>query len=181
MNSVAPLFDYQGRVISLLGGIDHQEIDRLIDHLLRLDTASRRPITLYVSCRGGSIVEALMITDIFASLRSRVTGIGMGLIAGAGAVILASTHDRVLLPSAVLSTAGLHDFAVSQATTLVETIQPRIEALGERSPRLVELINRAERRQEFISAPEALRKCLIDRIHEKHVPDRVPERISRVR
>jgi len=80
-----------------------------------------------------------------------------------------------------VSTAGLHDFAVSQATTLAETIQPRIQALGERSPRLVELINRAERRQEFISAPEALRKCLIDRIHEKYVPSRVPERIARVR
>jgi ATP-dependent protease ClpP protease subunit len=164
VNLTGPLVDYNGRVASLLGPIDHTEINLLVDQLLRLDTARRKPITLYLSCIGGSLVDAFKVVDIMTGLRSPVITVAMGLVEGAAVIILACAAKRLMLPSSVLSTAGLYLFGTSQATTLAETLQPKIEELGWRSPEIVGLIRRAERRQEFLSAPEALRLGLIDRI-----------------
>jgi ATP-dependent protease ClpP protease subunit len=171
MNHLGPFVDHNARVVSLLGRVGHAEIDALGDQLLRLDTARRKPITLYLSCQGGTVLDALKITDIFACVRSKVTAIGMGLVEGAGVIILACAAERILLPSAILSTAGLHQFETRQASSLVAAIEPRIADLRNRAEQLPEMIRAASRDFRFFTASEAQKLELIDKIYS---PTQIP-------
>jgi ATP-dependent protease ClpP protease subunit len=65
----APLFDFEARVVNLLGRVGPAEINTVIDNLLRLDTDSAKKITVYISCQGGDIVEALKLVDTVGLLR----------------------------------------------------------------------------------------------------------------
>jgi ATP-dependent protease ClpP protease subunit len=171
MNHLGPFVDHYARVVSLLGRVGHAEIDALGDQLLRLDTARRKPITLYLSCQGGTVLDALKITDIFACVRSKVTAIGMGLVEGAGVIILACAAERILLPSAILSTAGLYQFETRQASSLVEVLEPRIAVLEKASAQLPKLIRSSSRDFQFLTADEARRFKLIDKIYS---PTQIP-------
>ena len=69
----SPFFDYEGRVVSLLGRIDSSHVDVLADQLLRLETENSDDITLYVSCVGANLIDALKIADVMNTLQSHVT------------------------------------------------------------------------------------------------------------
>ena len=104
---VAPLLDFEGRIVSLLGTVGEVEINLLVDLLLRLDAESGKEITLYLSSQGADMVQALKVLDTLRMLRSSVTAVAFGLVDGAGVVVLAACPRRVVFPSVVLSTAGL--------------------------------------------------------------------------
>src|SRR5277367_6427632 len=97
---LGPLADYDARIISLLGRIDASDINRVIDLLLRCDAASAAPITIFVSSQGGDIVEALKLIDTIGLLRAPLTVVGLGLVEGAGVMLIAAATQRVLYPSA---------------------------------------------------------------------------------
>ncbi len=183
MKPSLPLFDHDGRVVSLLGNADAASIHLLIDQLLRLDTARRAPITLYVSSEGGSLMDGLKLMDIVFLLRSPVTAIGMGCIDGAGLILFATARQRWLLPSAVLSTSSLWrlprmDAAASIGlgprqngnVSLVDIATDRIEVTVERRcPELSRLILQARDRPAVFAAAESLRLGLADRVLTKRV------------
>ena len=106
---IAPLCDYDARIVSLLGRIDTNDVNRVVDLLLRLDADSSAPITVFISCQGGDIVEGLKLLDTVQFLRSPLTAVGLGLVEGAGVLLLAAGSNRVLYPSVVISTAGVWD------------------------------------------------------------------------
>jgi ATP-dependent protease ClpP protease subunit len=106
---VAPLLDFEARILSVLGHIGPPEINLVIDQLLRLDHASDAPITVFIGSRGGDVVEALKLLDTLGLLRARITAVGMGLIEGASIFLLAGAQQRILYPSTAASVAGLWD------------------------------------------------------------------------
>jgi ATP-dependent Clp protease protease subunit len=108
-NVIAPLFDYEARIISVLGDLGVPEANLIVDQLLRLDAESNAPITVFVSSRGGTMVDGLKITDALGLLRSPVTSVGLGLIEGAGFLLLVMADERIIFPSTLISTAGLWD------------------------------------------------------------------------
>ncbi len=103
------LFEYEARILSLLGRIDHSHVDLAVDQLLRCDADSDKDITVFLSCQGGNLIEGLKLVDAAGLLRSRLTVIGLGLIEGAAGLLLVSAHQRILLPSTLVCTAGLWD------------------------------------------------------------------------
>jgi ATP-dependent protease ClpP protease subunit len=103
------LFEYEARILSLLGRIDYPQVDLAVDQLLRSDADSDQDITVFLSCQGGNLIEGLKLVDAVGLLRSRLTAIGLGLVEGAGVLLLVSAHQRILLPSVLVSTAGLWD------------------------------------------------------------------------
>ncbi len=113
---VAPLFDYDARILSVLGRIGPSEINLVIDQLLRLDHASDDPITVFISSQGGDIVEGLKLLDTLGLLRARITAVGMGLIEGASIFLLAGAEQRILYPSMAASVAGLWDLPLLHAS-----------------------------------------------------------------
>lgn len=104
-----PFHDVDARIVSLWGKIDTADINRVIDLLLRFDAASAKPVTIFVNCQGGDVSEGLKLIDTLSLLRSPVMTVGLGLIEGAGLLLLAAAQQRVLFPSAILSTSGLWD------------------------------------------------------------------------
>jgi Clp protease len=108
MTSVtAPLLDLDSRILSLLGNVGSEEVNLLIDFLLRADEKNAKEITLYVSSKGGDVIEGLKLIDTLRLLRAPVTAVCFGQVEGAGVILLAACAKRVLFSSALLSTGGL--------------------------------------------------------------------------
>jgi ATP-dependent Clp protease protease subunit len=91
----------------LVGPLSGQDIYGLIDNLLRLDATSRKPITLWISCQGGSIIDTLTVCDTLALLRSPIQTVGLGYVEGTGLALLASGTERVIYSSLMASTHAL--------------------------------------------------------------------------
>jgi len=103
----APLLDLEDRIVNLLGDIGEEEVNLLIDLLLRCDSESNREITLYISCKGGDLIQSLKLLDTLRILRSKVTAVGFGVIEGLGLLVLAACPKRLVFASTLFSTAGL--------------------------------------------------------------------------
>jgi ATP-dependent Clp protease protease subunit len=172
-----PLFDYDGRVVSLLGRIDSHHLDVLTDQFLRLDTDSKKEITLYVSCAGGNLVDAFRMLDILNALRSPVTSIALGLVEGIGVLIFAAANKRYILPSALLSTAGLwalperviapiSGFGAARVYShedLIQVLKKQVDELGlTRSVHLCRVVHEAAQSPRLFSAEQAIAFDLAD-------------------
>ena len=142
---LGPLCDYEARIVSLLGKIDTNEVNLLVDQLLRLDAESGKPITVFVSCQGGDIIQGLTLLDSLGLLRSTVTAVGMGLIEGAGVLLLAGAHERIVFPSALLSSAGLWDLPHLHPTSkrgigLHQDLHPGDQLLSRLRDRMTQIV-----------------------------------------
>jgi Clp protease len=150
----APLFDYESRILCLLGPVEPPDFDLLVDQLLRLDAESEHNITLFVSSQGGTMVEALKVIDTIGLLRCKLTVVGFGLVEGAGVLLIACAHQRILFPSAVVSTAGVWDLPQLHAQARAGiglNSQPSLddELCRCLSPRIAEVLISAKRSSVF--------------------------------
>jgi ATP-dependent Clp protease protease subunit len=143
---VATLHDYEARILSLLGTITELDVNHLVDALLRLDQESNKEITIYVSSRGGDILEGLKLIDAIRLMRSRVVCVALGLTEGAGVLLLTASSKRIMFPSAVVTTAGLWELPHQHR----ETRQP-IGLHGEVDARQI-LISKIKKQVEQIIA-----------------------------
>jgi hypothetical protein len=172
----AIFFDYEGRVLSLLGPVQEVDFTALSDHLLRLDTAARKPISIYLSAQCGHLMDALKVLDVLATLRSPTTGIALGLNEGASVVILSACQKRIMLPSALLETGNLWKLPREDKMIGLHTVTPdslhahvhrRLKELAARWPRLVELVRAAENGPAFLCPVDALKREIIDEIFDQ--------------
>jgi ATP-dependent protease ClpP protease subunit len=162
---IAPLFDYEARILSLLGRIDPSQVDLAVDQLLRCDADSDDGITVFLSCQGGNLIEGLKLVDSIGLLRSRLTAVGLGLIEGAAVLLLASAHQRILFPSALVSTAGLWDLpdlhpqarsgiGLHQQASIRDQLRARL------AERINQAMNLSGRRWECLLDPETSPRIL---------------------
>jgi ATP-dependent protease ClpP protease subunit len=167
------LFDYAARILSVHGHVEEGEFNILADQLLRLDTEAAKPITIYFSARGGNLVDALKILDVFGTLRSPTIGIAMGLCEGASVVVFAAARTRIMMPSAILSPARLWDLPGphersglhSSTTVSIRThLHQRLREMSSQLPHVVELILESEKQPRLITASEAMRLRLTDQV-----------------
>ena len=179
---LGPLCDFEARIIGLLGRIDATDVNRVVDLLLRFDASSAKPITVFVSCQGGDIVEGLKITDTLGLLRAPLTAVGMGLIEGAGVLLLASAYQRILYPSAQICTAGLWDLPHLHETArrgmglhqgsdvgdqLITQLSARVKKLtAARDSRFPGLLANSKALPQVFDAPTAIEMGLADSIIE---------------
>lgn len=102
------LHDYTSRVICIRGVISSEEIDSTIDFLFRLDSDSKNEITLYfLSPSGGSLADVIKMADVIRAVRSKIRGIGIGLLQGAGTPIFSMCAKRILSQGSLLCFEGL--------------------------------------------------------------------------
>jgi hypothetical protein len=188
-----PFFDYEGRVVSLLGRIDSSHADILADQLLRLETENSDDITLYISCTGGNLIDALKIVDVMDTLQSHVTAIAMGLVQGAGVLIFAAAAERLILPSALLATTGLWAMPGLELTppsgfgspgshpreTLRTQLETQVDQLS--SPVLARLVREAAGSPRLFTAEQAIALHLADAIAPARKSIELPKPIRHVR
>jgi len=177
---IAPLFDLEARIISLLGVVGDEQINLLVDLLLRLDEESAKEITLYISSQGGDMVQALKLVDTLRMLRSSVTGVGLGLIEGAGVMLLASCSRRIVFSNTLVSTAGLWTIPLSHPDvrkpmgwgggidfdqTLTEKLRRQVDrAFEEGSQKMSGLLGKPDQPPQVLDAAEAIAANLADSI-----------------
>lgn len=102
------LHDYGSRIICIRGHIGSEEIDSTIDFLFRLDSDSKKEITVYfLSPTGGSLADVVKMIDVIRVVRSQIRGVGIGLLQGAGAPIFSLCSKRILTQSSLLYFEGL--------------------------------------------------------------------------
>lgn len=78
------------RIVMLHGDVNEHSIANVINQLLQLAAASKKPIYLVVSTYGGSIDEMFSLYDTIKFLPCPVHTIGLGKVMSAGVLLLSS-------------------------------------------------------------------------------------------
>lgn len=89
------------RTILLTGEIDKDQGERVVRHLLLLESLSTDPIDLFIDSPGGDVDAGFAIFDMLRFVKAPVRIVGMGLVASAAALILlaAPKERRLGLPN----------------------------------------------------------------------------------
>jgi ATP-dependent Clp protease protease subunit len=83
------------RTILLSGEINKDQAERVVRQMLLLESVSDAPITVFINSPGGDVDAGFAIFDMIRFINAKVSIVGMGLVASAGAlVLLAVPKDR---------------------------------------------------------------------------------------
>ncbi len=164
----------EDRVIFLGEWIDSAVANTVIAQLLFLEKQDpKAPITLYVNSPGGHVTAGLAIYDTMQYVKCPIVTISMGLSASMGSIILAggTAGKRYALPHAEIMIHQPLGGAEGQATDIMLAAK-HIEKTGnilygilaKHTGQKLEKIKEDCDRDNFMSAEEALKYGLIDKI-----------------
>ena len=164
----------EDRVIFLWEGIDSAVANTVIAQLLFLEKADpKAPITMYVNSPGWHVTAGLAIYDTMQYIKCPVNTVAMGLAASMGSIILAGWEagKRYALPHAEIMIHQPLGGAEGQATDIMlaarhieKTWDILYKILAKHTGQKLETIKKDCDRDNFMSAEEALKYGLIDKI-----------------
>lgn len=163
------------RIIFLSGEINDATANIVVSELLYLDNQSNEDIYLYINSPGGSITSGMSIYDTMNFVKSKVITIGLGMCASMAAFLLSSGNERFALPNTEIMIHQPIGGAQGQATD-IKIAAERIIKLKEKlnkilakntKQNLTKIMEDTER-DNFLSADEALKYGLIDKIIKKN-------------
>ncbi|MDR6225201.1 ATP-dependent Clp endopeptidase proteolytic subunit ClpP [Desmospora profundinema] len=162
------------RIIFLGGSIDDPVANAVVAQLLFLASDNpEKDIHLYINCPGGSTTAGSAIYDTMQHIQPDVSTICVGLAASYGAVLLASgtPGKRLALPHAEVmihqpwgGTQGQASDIAIRTRWMLRTKETINRILAERSGQPLEKVEQDTDRDYFLSADEAQRYGLIDRV-----------------
>lgn len=161
------------RIIFIGGEINDDVANTIIGQLLFLDSKSNDDISLYINSPGGSISAGMAIYDTMNFIKSDVSTICVGMAASMASVLLASgtKKKRFILPN---SEVMIHQplGGVSGQATEIKIVADRIlylrnklnKILSEKTGQDIKIIEQDTERDHYLSAEEALKYGLVDKI-----------------
>lgn len=162
------------RIIFLDGEIYDATADLVVAQLLFLESLDpERDISLYINSPGGSVTAGLAIYDTIQYIKPNVQTICMGQAASMGALMLTcgAPGKRMALPSSRILIhqpwGGAQGQAVDigiQAKEIVRLKKLLIEYFAKHTGKSEETISRDLERDYFLSAEEAVKYGLIDKV-----------------
>ena len=165
------------RIIFLGEEVSDASASLIIAQLLFLEAVEPdKDIQLYINSPGGSISAGLAIYDTMQYIKCDVSTICMGLAASFGAFLLAggAKGKRIALPNAeiMIHQPAIGGKGVSGQATDIQIMSDHIQKSKERLNRIlaentgktVEKIRMDTERDNYMSAEEALKYGLIDKI-----------------
>lgn len=162
------------RIIFIGGGINDEVANLIIAQLLFLESEdAKKDISLYINSPGGVVTAGMAIYDTIQHIKPDVATICVGQAASAAAVLLASgtKGKRLALPKSRIMIHQVMGGAEGQATDVeIQTKEMlRIkklvnEILAEHTGQKLEKIERDTERDFYMSAEEALKYGLIDKV-----------------
>ena len=135
-----------------------------------------KDIQFYINSPGGSVTDGMMIYDTMQHIKPDVQTICMGMAASMGAVLLTAgaKGKRFVLPNAEVMIHQPLGGAQGQATDILiaadhikRTKQKLNKILADASGQSLETIEKDVERDNWMTAEEALKYCLVDHIMEK--------------
>lgn len=162
------------RIIFLGGPIEDISANSIIAQLLFLDSQnSKEDIKLYINSPGGQVTSALAIYDTMQHVKSDVSTICVGLAASAAALLLASGKEgkRIILPNSEVLVHQVMGGTQGQATDIdihakhILNIKKRLnEILAKHTKQPISKVERDTERDYFMSAEEAKKYGIVDKI-----------------
>ncbi len=135
-----------------------------------------KDISLYINSPGGSVTDGMSIYDTMQYIKCDVSTICMGMAASMGAVLLAAGAEgkRFALPNSDImihqplgGVKGQASDIIIHADYISKKRQRLNEILSKRTGKPIEIIERDTERDNFMTAEEALKYGLIDKIISK--------------
>lgn len=164
------------RIVFLGDMIDDHIANTVIAQLLFLESESQeKEIKMYVNTPGGSVTAGLAIYDTMQYIKPDIATICVGTAASMGAVLLAAgtKGKRFALPNAEIMIHQVMGGAEGQATDIkiraehILKIKDKLnQILAKHTGKSIEQVDKDSDRDNFMSAAEALKYGLIDKIIE---------------
>lgn len=165
---------HKERIILLGTAIDGSVANVIVAQLLHLNSEDpTAAISLWVNSPGGQVTAGMAIVDTMAFISAPVYTTGFGLCASMGAVILTSgtKGHRSALPSAEImihqpwgGVQGTASDISIQAEQIIKTKRKLNQLLANQSGKTLEEVEKATDRDNYMSADEALKFGLIDKV-----------------
>jgi len=161
------------RTILLTGEIDKDLSEKVIRHLLLLESLSSEPITILIDSPGGDVYAGFSIFDMIRFIKAPVKIVGMGLVASAAALILLAVpkDKRFGLPNSSYlihqPLSGIQGVATEieiHARELEKTKVRLNEIIAEATGQSLERVSRDTDRDYWMNANEATTYGLIEKI-----------------
>ncbi len=164
------------RIIMLGSAIDDDVANVIVAQLLFLESQdSEKDIKIYINSPGGSVTAGLAIYDTMQHIKPDVQTICIGLAASMGAVLLAggAKGKRFSLPNAEIMIHQVLGGFQGQATDIkihaeriIETKATLNKILAKHTGQPLKTIENDTERDNFMSAPSAMKYGLIDKVIE---------------
>ena len=164
------------RIIILNGEITDNSSNIVVAQLLYLDSLNNDDISLYINSPGGSITAGMAIFDTMNFIKSDVSTICVGMAASMAAFLLSSGEKgkRYMLPNAEVMIHQPLGGAQGQATEIqiaaehiLKTKKKLNEILASNSGQPLEVVEADTDRDNWMTAKEAQKYGLIDKVIEK--------------
>lgn len=161
------------RTILLTGEVDKDLSEKVIRHLLLLESVSSDPITTLVDSPGGDVYAGFSIFDMIRFVKAPVRIVGMGLIASAAALILLAVprerryglpNSSYLIHQPLSGIQGVASDIEIHARELEKTKLRLNEIIAEATGQSLERVSKDTDRDYWMNAQEALAYGLIEKI-----------------
>ena len=169
----------EDRIIFLTGEINDVPADIVIAQLIYLEGKDpEKDISLYINSPGGSVTSGMAIYDTMNYIKCDVSTICVGMAASMGAFLLSSgaKGKRFSLPNSEIMIHQPLGGAQGQASDIkiqadhIMKIKDRInKILAANTNQPLKKIEKDVDRDNYMSAEEALKYGLIDRIFDKRI------------
>ncbi len=165
------------RIIILGSGINDAVANTIIAQLLFLENENpKKDITMYIQSPGGHVTAGLAIYDTMQLIQCDVSTVCIGIAASMGAVLLAggAAGKRFALPNAEVmihqplgGTEGQASDIFIHATHILKTKDRLNNILAKHTGQALKTIEKDTDRDNFMSAEEAMKYGLVDKIISK--------------
>ena len=163
----------EDRIIILSGEINDNLSNIVVAELLYLDSLNHDPINIYINSPGGSITSGIAIYDTMNFIESKVSTVCIGIAASMAAFLLSCGEHgmRYALPNSEVMIHQPLGGAQGQATEIkiaaerILRLKKKLNTiLSEKTGQNIKKIEGDTERDYFLSADEALKYGLIDKI-----------------
>jgi len=164
------------RTILLTGEVDKDLSEKVIRHLLLLESISADPITILIDSPGGDVYAGFSIFDMIRFIKAPVHIVGMGLVASAAALILLAVpkerrhglpNSSYLIHQPLSGIQGVATEIEIHARELEKTKERLNEIIAEATGQSMERVSRDTDRDYWMNAKEASAYGLIENIVNK--------------
>ena len=162
------------RIIFLGTAINDDVANSIIAQLLFLEKQDpAKDITLYVNSPGGQVTSTLAMYDTMQLVKPDISTVCLGMAASGGAIILmggthgkrfALPHAEIMIHQPLGGTEGQATDIAIHADHIIKTKEMLNEMIAEHSGQTLTKVKDDTERDKFMTAKEALKYGLIDKI-----------------
>ncbi|MFH1444733.1 MAG: ATP-dependent Clp protease proteolytic subunit [Candidatus Peregrinibacteria bacterium] len=167
----------EDRVVFLGTVINDDVANSIIAQLLFLEKENaKKDIILYVNSPGGQVTSTLAMYDTMQYVQADISTVCLGMAASGGAIILmggtkgkrfALAHSEIMIHQPLGGTEGQATDIAIHADHILQTKKILNEMIAQHTGKTLEQVTTDTERDKFLSAEEALKYGIIDRILTK--------------